>query len=371
MKPILEKAKTKVLSKTFAAIFTAIHVATFFFLAYRVAIIYGKTFGFIFSLLISIPIFSLFIIWLEQHKSKSSPFLRLLYNILSVLLGFIFFGVWSAIIEQVSVLIFPSLFVYSHYLLPFYILLLTGVGLISAQNIRVRRTRLLLPAITKAVRVAQISDLHIGAIRTPAFLARAVKRINKEKPDLVVITGDIFDGSGNPAEWMVQPLKRLKAKTIAVLGNHDNYFDGDKAERYLRNQNVDVLRGKIVLFKGIQFIGLDCPPSGKGTDPIPQLKKLGINKKQASVLLYHIPMGIDDAKKEHVNLFLAGHTHAGQLFPFMVIVRLFFKWVYGLYDIDGLYLYISSGLGTWGPPFKFFSPAEIVLHTLTPKNSKK
>lgn len=366
-KQAYEKAKTKFLNKGFAALFTIILIATFFFLAHRVAIIYGKTFGFMFSFLIGIPLLSVFIIWLEQHKERNSKILRSLYNFLSVCLGFIFFGVWAAVIEQISVILFPKLFVYSNYLLPFYVLFFASIGLVSAQNIRVKRTKIPVQGIKENLRIAHISDLHMGAIRRPHFLSQAVKRINKEKPDLVVITGDIFDGSGNPAEWMVTPLKNIKAKTLAVLGNHDNYFDGNKAEQFLKKQGVDVLRGKIVIIEGVQFIGLDCPPSGIGTTPIPELKTLGINKENASVLLYHIPMGIEDAKKEHINLFLAGHTHAGQLFPFMVIVRLFFKWIYGLYNIKGMHLYISSGLGTWGPPFKFFSPAEIVIHKLVPK----
>ena len=111
--------------------------------------------------------------------------------------------------------------------------------------------------------------------------------------------------------------------------------------------------------KGIQFVGI-----GYSDDKKLIKKKLGrlkIAKNKPSVLLYHVPLGMEHAKKKGIDLQLSGHTHKGQVFPFNYLVMIEFRYLAGLYDIDGMKLYVSPGTGTWGPPMRLGSRNEITV----------
>ncbi|MBD3338920.1 MAG: hypothetical protein GF353_07420 [Candidatus Lokiarchaeota archaeon] len=83
--------------------------------------------------------------------------------------------------------------------------------------------------------------------------------------------------------------------------------------------------------------------------------------------MYHSPQGIEDAKKVGIDLQLAGHTHNGQIFPFNFFVRIFFKHIKGLYDLEDMFLYVSPGTGTWGPYMRLGLKNEITFLKLITK----
>jgi predicted MPP superfamily phosphohydrolase len=86
-----------------------------------------------------------------------------------------------------------------------------------------------------------------------------------------------------------------------------------------------------------------------------------------TVLLHHSPDGIQYANQHGVNLYLAGHTHAGQLFPVKYIAHLFFDYNKGLHDFKGTKMFVSQGVGTFGPPMRVGTKSEIVVITLKPE----
>ena len=84
------------------------------------------------------------------------------------------------------------------------------------------------------------------------------------------------------------------------------------------------------------------------------------------VFLSHSPRFIKQLDSSLIDLQISGHTHGGQIFPFHVIVKRFNDFVAGLYDINGMKLYVSRGVSSWGPPMRLFAPSEISLITLMP-----
>jgi predicted MPP superfamily phosphohydrolase len=116
----------------------------------------------------------------------------------------------------------------------------------------------------------------------------------------------------------------------------------------------------------MQIVGIDNPGDrfGGGNDVVGKLK---INKTKPTILMYHPPLGLEDANKAGVNLQISGHTHNGQIIPFNLVSKIFYPRVNGLYKYKGTYLYTSPGTGTWGPPMRLGSINEITLVRLVNK----
>jgi len=235
--------------------------------------------------------------------------------------------------------------------------LCVGVASIAnALHISVRRIRVASHKIAKPLRIAHISDVHIGS-RGRSWLQRVVAVIENEHPDAVVITGDLFDvRSVSHAD--LAPLSTLRVPVLCSLGNHD-LMCGQEAVAALFGE----LQGATLLHDGAYDLGDSCVVVGVGdcnkeVDMLLRLvavrNKLDDARRQRfTILLHHRPHGFPNVAKDQLaDLFLAGHTHAGQLFYFAPLVKLVFWRSVGLFrhhsNKDAL-LYVSPGTGTWGP----------------------
>jgi uncharacterized protein len=114
--------------------------------------------------------------------------------------------------------------------------------------------------------------------------------------------------------------------------------------------------------KGIQVIGSEYSFDQNHMKKV--INELKIRNDMPSIVLNHLPREIESAAEAGIGLQLSGHTHAGQMFPFNYLVRLMFKYMHGLYNYQGTYLYVSPGTGTWGPPMRLGSRCEITYITL-------
>ncbi|MFH0978091.1 MAG: metallophosphoesterase [Candidatus Woesearchaeota archaeon] len=236
----------------------------------------------------------------------------------------------------------------------------TSVALINALFIRVHTIELQIPKLEKATTIVQLSDIHVGTIHNSEYLKEIVDKTNALNPDMVLITGDLVDGSGPLSYEMLQPLEGLKAKTFFTTGNHEEYEGLDKVLPLVQRTGVQILRNELANYKGIQIVGIDNPGEGfrRNNSEISQIK---INKSKAAILMFHPPSGLEDAQAAGISLQLSGHTHNGQIIPFNLLSRLAFPRVQGLYEYKGTYLYTTYGTGTWGPPMRLGSSNEIVL----------
>lgn len=218
-----------------------------------------------------------------------------------------------------------------------------------------------------SVRIVQVSDVHMGLIVRKQRLDRIIRAIKKVNPDLIVSTGDLVDGQINGLGGLAGEMSELRPRygKYAVTGNHEFYAGLSQALEITRNAGFRVLRGEAVNISGIITVaGVDDPTAkrfGLSRGPGEEELLSGLEPDTFTVLLKHIPI-VREKTMGLYDLQLSGHTHRGQLFPFSLVVRMFFEHISGWYDLDnGSHLYVSRGTGTWGPPMRFLSPPEITV----------
>ncbi len=254
-----------------------------------------------------------------------------------------------------------------------------GYGMREALRVPVvREVRMQIPGLPEALngfRIAQLSDLHIGPVFNRQWLADVVARTDSLNPDLIVITGDVVDGSPSRLAEEVAPLADLKARNgvILTLGNHE-YYSGVQqwmpvfqklGLKVLANENTQIrVKGTPLAIAGVTDAkaldwGMEAP------DPVKALS--GLSNDMIKIMLSHRPSLAPESAKAGASLQLSGHTHGGLVLPLTPLVAAFNGgYVSGMYAVDGMPLYVSNGSGLWGgTPLRLFVPSEITLITLT------
>jgi uncharacterized protein len=221
------------------------------------------------------------------------------------------------------------------------------------------------------LRIVQISDLHVGPTMRLAYVQRVVDMTKQLAPDLIALTGDIVDGSVPRLARHVAPLEALASgdRAFLVLGNHD-YYSGAApwtahfeamGFRVLRNAHVTIARGAARLLIGgvIDFAARMSDPDAR---PRPDLATDGEARPAFRLLLAHNPKIAPLAEQAGFDLQLSGHTHAGQFFPWTFVIHLVHgPHAAGLSRRGRLWVYVSAGTGTWGPPVRLGSWPELTL----------
>ena len=232
-----------------------------------------------------------------------------------------------------------------------------------ARNLTVRIKNL--PPAWRGRKVAQLSDLHLGYILRAGFASWLVSMVNAENPDLVAITGDLFDGADGKLADLIAPLNALRAPLgiYFVTGNHETYLGVERAYAALRTTRVRILADQMAVIDGLQVIGISYPERRHSKDLAHLIAKLpGFDPALPSILLYHSPTHIAEAKAAGISLQLSGHAHHGQIFPIQFISRLIYGRYYHGLHVEGDYtLYASSGAGTWGPTMRTGNHPEIAV----------
>jgi uncharacterized protein len=244
-------------------------------------------------------------------------------------------------------------------------------GLINAAIIRVTRYTVALPHLPRewiGKTGVLVSDVHLGNIRGAGFARRIVARVNALRPDVVFVSGDMFDGALVDLDACSEPWGKLNAPMGAffVTGNHDEFSDSSKIMGSLRKAGVRVLDNEKVTVHGLQIIGVHDGVAGDEREFREILARAQVDSGCASVLLNHQPSHLSVPNDAGISLQLSGHTHKGQFWPWTQVVgRIFGPFAYGLNRFADLQVITSSGVGTWGPPMRVASRSEIVLITFT------
>jgi predicted MPP superfamily phosphohydrolase len=222
-----------------------------------------------------------------------------------------------------------------------------------------------LPAGASGYKIVQMSDVHVGPTIGHDFVATLVKETNALDPDLIVITGDLVDGSVAQLREHVAPLGELRAKdgVYFVTGNHEYYSGADEWLAHLATLGIRVLRNQRVDVRGLfDLAGVDDASSGRmlphhGQDVAKALA--GRDPSRALVLLAHQPKAFKHAVAGGVDLQLSGHVHGGQLVPFNWLVKIDQPYVEGLHREKDSWIYVSLGTGYWGPPMRVGTVSEL------------
>lgn len=241
-------------------------------------------------------------------------------------------------------------------------------GFYEAAHLRIETVRLVttkLPPGMPGLRIAQISDLHLGLIHREESLAPLVAALEELKPDLVVATGDIVDAQIDHMDGLSGLWRHLDPPLgkYAVTGNHEFYAGLEQGLAFLRRSGFTVLRGETAVAGGaVQLVGVDDPAGRQEPDEVPLLERA--DPALFTLLLKHRPQ-VDPRASGRFDLQLSGHAHRGQIVPFNFLTALRYPLQDGLYPLaGGAHLYTSRGTGTWGPPMRVGSPPEITLFEL-------
>ena len=250
-------------------------------------------------------------------------------------------------------------------------------GYFDAQNIRTERLVIeteKLPVGMDRLTIAQLSDVHLGLIIRCDRLVNILERVKAVNPDIVLSTGDLVDAQINHLSGLRELLQDIRPRygKYAITGNHEYFAGLDKALEFTRHSGFTMLRNEARTIGGITIAGMDDRTGNrlKKSKPMADSDILSrLDRKQFILFLKHEPLPDPDA----VGLFdlmLSGHTHKGQIWPFIYLTRMTYPLNAGKYDLGkGSLLYVSRGSGTWGPPIRFLSPPEITVIELVRKRS--
>jgi predicted MPP superfamily phosphohydrolase len=248
-------------------------------------------------------------------------------------------------------------------------LLALAVGTLTAlRGPRVVHIEVRVPALhldLDGLRIVQLSDLHVGRSIRRSYVERTVERALGLAPDLVVLTGDMVDGPVERLAPQVAPLAALARSGSAffVLGNHDCYSGaaawiahfGEMGMRVLLNEHTVLRKGAATL-----LIAGVVDPAYRVCRP--EISLDDAPRADFRVLLAHNPKLAPLGARAGFDLQLSGHTHAGQFFPWTLAVRLMHApHVAGLSREGRMWVYVSAGTGTWGPPVRLGTSPEITL----------
>jgi len=248
-------------------------------------------------------------------------------------------------------------------------LIALALGAITAlRGPRVKEVELRVPGLhqdLEGLRIVQLSDLHVGRNIRRAYVERTVERALNLAPDLVALTGDVVDGPVNRLAPHVAPLAALVegGHAFFVLGNHDCYSGAPAWIAHFRAMGMRVLlNDHDLLRKGAATVVI-----GGVVDPAYRVRQPEISLADAPradfrLLLAHNPKLAPLGVRAGFDLQLSGHTHAGQFFPWTLAVHLVHApHVSGLSREGRMWVYVSAGTGTWGPPVRFGTSPEITL----------
>jgi predicted MPP superfamily phosphohydrolase len=215
------------------------------------------------------------------------------------------------------------------------------------------------------------SDLHLGKLVRRERLAAWTEMINEEKPDLILLVGDIFDHTFLPKEsdGIITELTKLKAKygVYAVPGNHEYYFNINKSLDYLERSGIKVLRDTtVVIDNRLTLAGRDDAHNRKRKTV--ELLLTDADTSLPVILMDHQPVDLHSSVKNKIDLHISGHTHNGQIFPGNYIAKLKWELVYGYRKVENSNFYVTSGLGLSFIPIRIGTRSEIVRINLTGKD---
>jgi predicted MPP superfamily phosphohydrolase len=244
-------------------------------------------------------------------------------------------------------------------------------GFVVARRPQVKTVEVPIPGLHRSLdgfTLVQLSDVHIGETLDRRFAQAVVDQANALNPDAIVITGDLVDGSVAKLHHEVAPLGELRGKhgVFYVTGNHEYYHGASAWEAEGRRLGFTVLHnehrvvgegdarlviGGVTDVEGARF--------SEGHAPRIDLAFAQAPAGVPRVLLSHQPRFAKRAAGHQVALMLSGHTHGGQMFPFMFFVKLQQPVIGGFKVLDGVPTYTSNGTGYWGPPFRVGPRGEI------------
>ena len=252
--------------------------------------------------------------------------------------------------------------------------LLIVFGVLHARSIKTVNYRLTLPGNGGGIRIVLVSDLHIGSSIGKPWIERVVDTINLEEPDIVCISGDIFDGNLDIVRdlpGVISQLGKIDAPlgVYASLGNHDvdrTRGSTERIEEILKAAGILLLQDDVhTVRENLHIAGRrDARPIGMRAGR-KSAEELCAGLSGTVIMLDHQPTQFTQIEQAGAGLVLCGHTHSGQIFPANLATRIIFKKAgathYGYWKGETLQAVVTSGAGFWGPPLRIATNSEVAV----------
>jgi len=308
---------------------------------------------------------SLFIAFALRKSSIHQGGLTLIYEVGSSWLVFTLYMVIGLLLFDIIKLIYKP--VPFSFLITCALTLCTlSYGYYSYLNPKIQRFDLQIDKEAKdsSLKIVGLSDMHLGIGTGKEMLKKYVELINAQKPDLILISGDLIDNEVKPlyANRMEEELSLFKATygVYMVPGNHEYIGGINECINFIKQTPIHFLKDSMIeLPNGVQIVGRDDKHNSNRSSLEDLMKKVDISKPV--ILLDHQPFGLDNTANAGIDLQLSGHTHSGQIWPMNLIVKNMFERSYGYEKRKDSHIYISSGISLWGPPFRIGTNSEIVV----------
>ena len=313
-------------------------------------LLFNQTQSFQYSLINTLIFYTLIFYYLRSHNTFK-PLKIFVYEGLGI--GFISFIIISICVFFNSILQVNTFFIGIISLI--LIILIYLFGSYNARTINIKKIDIKSSNITKNHQILFISDVHLGT-NNINHLVKIIKKINKIDFDFLLIGGDLIDSSSfNFKDLNI--LKEINKPIYFVSGNHEYYLkDFQNKISQLSSFNIKHLKNTKIQIDDINLVGID--------DNQTESSKIDFANKLSDDNLYNLFVCHKPDIWQKLNcknyLMLSGHTHNGQIFPFNFLVKLKFKFIYGLYKKNNSNLYVSSGAACWGPKIRLGSKNEII-----------
>jgi predicted MPP superfamily phosphohydrolase len=253
-------------------------------------------------------------------------------------------------------------------------IVIASYGYFEAQDVTIERLDIKsekIPREAGRIKIAQISDVHLGHIIREERLRKILDKVRAEAPDILICTGDLVDGQRSDLNNISSLFNEINPKygKFAITGNHEYYAGIEQSLAFIERSGFRILRGKGITVNGIiNIAGVDDSAgitSGNTKNVFEREMLSKLPRDKFTLFLKHRPF-IEEDLNGLFDLQLSGHTHKGQIFPFNFFVARFFPFISGYHQITDISsIYISRGAGTWGPPIRFLSPPEVTVIELS------
>jgi predicted MPP superfamily phosphohydrolase len=225
----------------------------------------------------------------------------------------------------------------------------------------------------REIRIVYATDLHIGYLNNRKILKDQVDLIMSQKPDIILLGGDIIDQTLRPLQEQnaQEEFRRLYAPygVYTCPGNHEHYLDYQNKINWLKHEaGITVLQDSVVLIDSLFYV--------VGREDMRSIRKSinklmeGVDKKYPVIVLNHQPNKLDEEADAGADIAFYGHTHNGQIFPINLLSRLKYELPYGYKKKKNAHIFVSSGLGIGGPQYRIGTVSEVVVVNLTIKPQK-
>lgn len=244
---------------------------------------------------------------------------------------------------------------------------------INARNPKIRRYNLKIKKknrVTKTLKLAVASDIHLGPTNWRAHIERIVRKINALNPDIILLPGDIVDGELDPVirRDLGSYMRKFKSTywVYGITGNHEYIWGMERARNYLVEHGIKILQDETEEVGWITIVGRDDISATRFGRHRKELKEILTSKdsKKPIILLDHQPKKLSEAQKNGVDVQFSGHTHNWQLWPLNLIVKRLFEVPVGYKKKGHTHIFVSTGVGTWWPPVRTNARPDILFVTL-------